>query len=943
MNWRGIQAGLVAAGLLAGGALSLSAALPEPAQAQATSYAGYEEELAKIRGEIAATDDPGEKAYGYAQTALLLLGLNRTEEALADIAKGKALLRPQDDIPRGELLYTETYYLKETQRYAECEANMREAQPIYIRAYGDDHPYLAMIESMLARCLQEQGKYAEAIDVTRHVDSIFAKQGPEYGNQRAVALITLGKALQAANLMGEAEGVLRDALAPARQMPEKHPIRFNAVFALGTHLLSEGRPLEAIPLLQESIREAQENPAISGASQGVAYTSLAAALVQLDRPQEALGFYDIGIPMIEAAGLPLPAASNLRNAAVAADRAERGAVARDMAMKALEVIEAAPEAGELRIALAREAIVPFLVEEGKLAEAEEAARSSAEVLGRLRASNHPQATAARMQLGWVLARAGRVEEGQAIAQEAFRTAIAANREREYARNRPLDTLPSIIQFSQALQTAQIAGDEEFAFEVMQAIIYSDASRAAFAVAAREATQDSELGALLKRRQEAGAAVAEADSALLQAEAADADPAEQADLAARLASNKATLLDVDAELDQRFPAFRELIQPRPASLAEMQAELGRDEALLVIAESDRGLFTLAITRKEVVLGHDPIRRESLRGVVGSIRSGIDATLVSGEEQPFDMEGAARLYGAIFTPEVERALRGKKQLKVASGDILSALPLSVLVSRPAERLADARFLIEDRSVSVVPSLAAMGRGKHSRKSRRSLVAIGAPALPEPVQVEFQDEASAIGAAVLRSGQLGSLEPLPNALAEMERVAQLLQGRGEPLILAGANATEPAVKALDLSDVGVLLFATHGVVAGAFDDVDEPALVLTPPETRSALNDGLLTASEAALMDIGAEWVILSACDTAAGGRPSAAGYTGLARGFLFAGAQRVVASHWPVRDDISAQLSAGIVKASRDGSRPADALREAILSVKRENPHPALWAPFMVVTR
>jgi CHAT domain-containing protein len=174
-------------------------------------------------------------------------------------------------------------------------------------------------------------------------------------------------------------------------------------------------------------------------------------------------------------------------------------------------------------------------------------------------------------------------------------------------------------------------------------------------------------------------------------------------------------------------------------------------------------------------------------------------------------------------------------------------------------------------------------------------------------------------------------------------LLADRGEPVILAGKAATESAVKALDLSTTGVLLFATHGLVAGNFDGNSEPALVLTPPATETALDDGLLTASEAAGLDIGADWVILSACDTAAGGRPAGAGYTGLARGFLFAGAHRVVASHWPVRDDISARLSVGIVEAARDGRSPAAALREAVLRVKRDEPHPAFWAPFMVVAR
>lgn len=908
------------------------------AHAQATSYVGYEEELAKIRKEIAASKDPGEKAYGYAQTALLLLALNRKDEALADIARGKALLRPQDDVPRGELLYTEAYYFKGAQRYADCEANMRAAQPIYAKEYGPEHPYLAMIETMLADCLQNQGKYAEAIALTRHTDKIFAAQGPEYGTQRANALLALARALENANHMVEAEDLLREALLPARQMPPKHPIRFSVGFALGSHLIGEGRPLEAIPLLEESIREGTENPAISQAQLGLSYATLGHAMLQLDRPREALDLYDRGIAMMNAAGAALPAASNLRNAAIAADRAGMGGKGAEMAGQALAAVEAAPQAGELRIALAKEAVVPFLVAQGKLGEAEQAARASADVLDRLRAYNHPQATAARIQLGWVEVLAGKREDGLARVREAFGTAIAALREREYARNRALDSLPFIDSFSQALEAAALAGDTDFAFTVMQSIANSDASRAAFAVAAREAAKDSELGALLRRRQEAGAAVAEADSALLQAEAANLPSQYQAK--ATLIAARDRLAGIDSELDRRFPAFRELIQPRAASIAQMQAGLGKDEALLVIAESDRGLYTLAITRKGAVLGRDPIRREALRELVGTIRKKVDSGLL-GEDVPFDQAAAHRIETAIFTPEVARAVKGKRTLLVASGDILSSLPLTMLVTRPADNFAKARFLVEDHAIAVVPSLAALARKGRSTDRGEGLVAIGAPDLPASATASAP--ATMPGAAVLRSARIGNLEPLPGALAEMQRVAQLLQGQGTPLILSGARATEPAVKALDLRHVGVLLFATHGVVAGAFDDVDEPALVLTPPSRKVPGDDGLLAASEAAQLDIGADWVILSACDTAAGGEAGAAGYTGLARAFLFAGAERVVASHWPVRDDISAQLSAGIVAASRDGLSPAKALRKAILAVKKEHPDPALWAPFMVVAR
>ena len=200
--------------------------------------------------------------------------------------------------------------------------------------------------------------------------------------------------------------------------------------------------------------------------------------------------------------------------------------------------------------------------------------------------------------------------------------------------------------------------------------------------------------------------------------------------------------------------------------------------------------------------------------------------------------------------------------------------------------------------------------------------------------------------------ALAALPGALREIKAVARQLRGYGAPLVLTGAEATEPALRAADLGQFDVLLFATHGLVAGAFDAHSEPALVLAPgggPVGGEASGaDGMLTASEAARLDLRADWVILSACDTAAGDQPSAAGYTGLARAFLFAGARRVVASHWPVRDDISARISLGIVGGVTRSRHGDEALRAAILSVMHDRKladarNPALWAPFMVVAR
>jgi CHAT domain-containing protein len=555
-------------------------------------------------------------------------------------------------------------------------------------------------------------------------------------------------------------------------------------------------------------------------------------------------------------------------------------------------------------------------------------------------------------LGWIKALRGQTGEGLELVKRNFNLSVATNEQLEVSKNQVVGVLDNIEAYSQALQTAVLAGDTEFAFQVMQVLVETDASRAAVAVTQREQAGGSALGALLRRRQQASVDKAEANLALTKLltarQAGQADDTARTAATEALAAKTAALAGLDAELDRAFPAFRAMLRPRRLALAEAQARLQPGEALLVVEESDLGLYTIAVTRKSVAIGHDPMRRHDLRALVSRVRAGIEA----GQGKDFDLAAASALYRGIFTPSVAALIRPGMRLRLATGDILSTLPLTLLVSNSVDTLGKARFLIEDHAVSIVPSLWAMGSdGGSSPRSDAPgrLVAIGAPDLGVGTPAPGQLRAAAL-----------NLPSLPGAVSEMSAMARSLSRYGEPRVLTGRGATEAALRQLDLHHLGVLLFATHGLVAGAFDLHSEPALVLAPGNNGEsngennrgnvgdADNDGLLTASEAAQLDTDAQWVILSACDTAGGSQPSAAGYTGLARAFLFAGARRVVASHWPVRDDISPRLSLGIVEGMRRAASPDMALRSAILAIMRDRSlpdarNPALWAPYMLVTR
>src|SRR5262249_38052485 len=150
-----------------------------------------------------------------------------------------------------------------------------------------------------------------------------------------------------------------------------------------------------------------------------------------------------------------------------------------------------------------------------------------------------------------------------------------------------------------------------------------------------------------------------------------------------------------------------------------------------------------------------------------------------------------------------------------------------------------------------------------------------------------------------------PLPETADELCDVARRLVVP-ESEVLLGSRATETALKDLSengrLTDYAIVHFATHGALAGQVQDLAEPGLVLTPALTGisdpKALerDGGFPTASEIAPLKLDADWVILSACNTAGGASgETAEPLSGMAQAFFYAGARALLVSHWEVGSD------------------------------------------------
>lgn len=234
-------------------------------------------------------------------------------------------------------------------------------------------------------------------------------------------------------------------------------------------------------------------------------------------------------------------------------------------------------------------------------------------------------------------------------------------------------------------------------------------------------------------------------------------------------------------------------------------------------------------------------------------------------------------------------------------------------------DLSYLIERHTLSMAPALQVLElthtqrqRQRETPTSQNTLI-IGNPTMP------------AIGTPPT------ALSPLPNAEQEAIAIGQLMDSA--PLL--GAMATENRV-VQQMPTARIIHLATHGLL----DDIEglgvPGAIALSPSLTR----DGLLTANEILDLQLNAELVVLSACDTGRG-RITGDGVIGLSRSFISAGASSIVVSLWAVPDDATAVLMTEFYRNLAQNPNKAQALRQAMLVTMQQFPSSRDWAAFTLI--
>ncbi|HEY4589312.1 MAG TPA: CHAT domain-containing protein, partial [Thermoanaerobaculia bacterium] len=395
--------------------------------------------------------------------------------------------------------------------------------------------------------------------------------------------------------------------------------------------------------------------------------------------------------------------------------------------------------------------------------------------------------------------------------------------------------------------------------------------------------------------------------------------------------------VEAEIRERSPGFAALTQPQPLSAAGIQALLDSDTLLLSYSLGEERSYLWAVTSDRIESFELPARArvEALARKVYEELSRFD---VEGRRQ--EGEDAAAL-GRLLLGPVAGRLPGKpgKRLVVVPDGALEYVPFGGLPSPEGPETAP---LIERHEIADLPSASALAVQRHLLE-RRPPAAKRIAVIADPV-FDLRDSrltARVAGRSTVRSGEGDSpFERLPASRQEAEAIAALVP-RGESMLALGFDAALPRVLGDRLSGFRVVHFATHGVI-----DAERPALsglALSMVDAAGRPQEGFLHLHDVYNLRLDADLVVLSGCRTALGKEVRGEGLIGLTRGFQYAGASRVLASLWRVKDQATAALMTRFYRALWiDKLPPAAALRQAQLGVRgqRRWRDPYFWAGFVL---
>ncbi|HUE80464.1 MAG TPA: CHAT domain-containing tetratricopeptide repeat protein [Pyrinomonadaceae bacterium] len=428
--------------------------------------------------------------------------------------------------------------------------------------------------------------------------------------------------------------------------------------------------------------------------------------------------------------------------------------------------------------------------------------------------------------------------------------------------------------------------------------------------------------------------------------------------------------LQAQIRRTSPRYAALTQPQPLSVKEIQQQvLDSDTLLLEYALGKERSYVWAVTPTSITSYELPKRSE-----IETAARRVYKLLTTSHKRESKRQSeltASELSRMVLRPVAEQL--GKKRLLIVSEGALQYIPFGALpvpeMREPGLKVDVAmdglpnRPLILEHEIVNAPSastLAVLRRELAGRPVAPKTLAV----LADPVFQSDDLRVKRAGITTKReSGQASTASTAEGpSKSDLTRSAsesglmtfeRLRFTRQEADAIVAQAPERSSLKALDfvasratlsntdLDQYRIIHFATHGLLNSQHPELSGVVLSLVDEQGRP--QDGFLRAHDIYNLKLRADLVVLSACRTALGEEIKGEGLAGLTRGFMYAGAERVVASLWDVEDEATAELMKRFYRGMlREGLRPAAALRAAQISMSKEPRWraPSYWAGFML---
>lgn len=877
------------------------------------------------------------------------------------------------------------------------------------KRYGNAHPRLAGALNNLALLYDRQGRASESEPLYLRSLAIKEKTLAPNDPSLATAYNNMGSLYERQGRFAEAEPLYKRSLAVTEKAagPDHQSVATVLNNLAGLYAI-QGRYDDAVSLHKRALSIKEKTLGGDHPSVGTSYNNLATLYDRQRLYKAAEPLYKRALEIWEKVLGPehIHIASALGNLAGVYINQSQFADAEPLQVRALAIVKKSLGSAHPLVATFYNNLGSLKERQGQYAEAKRLYKSSLAIMEKALGSDHPHVARILDSLGMLNAGLGewqkayeRVHSASAITAARSLNGLDRYRDSQGGAAQRSRYFRDEVAVAWRLAEAKPERRKALLDTTFQAAQWSGRTVTATALgqmAARSRSRDPRLSGLVREQQDLSREWQVQDKKLVQAISMPAAQRNQNAIDAlrsRVITIDNKLQTLGKRLENDFPAYAALANPKPLDIADVRKHLGPDEALIVYLVNATDSYVWAVTREKSVWKTIPRKQSEIEQGINDLRQSLDpiAALQSGsrgftrveacrglsrlnkpcEAYDTDLERAHKLYVDLLGP-VAKVVEHKRHLILVPSGPLTGLPFHMLLtaSPPAlrsqeERLRQASWLIRRHAVSVLPSvssLSALRSVERKAKAERPFIGFGNPEFFKPKsrpqkRKTIQTVQTTRGYATYFRGKLadvdalsGNIAPLPDTALELAAVAKVLKAPKSDIVL-GRRASESVIKSLSkdgrLDDYRIVHFATHGLIAGELEGLGEPALALSLPDKATAQDDGLLTASEVAELKLNADWVVLSACNTAAGSKPGAEAFSGLARAFFYAGTRALLVSHWPVVSEAAVKLTTQAFTAMQLEPEigRAEALRRSMLAlIDKGTPsqrHPSYWAPFVVV--